>query len=63
MAADPHPRIPVASVDLGRNEERYVVDALRGTWVSSTGLADDWLAVFRQAKAMWLARPAARAAA
>jgi len=37
MAADPHPRIPVASVDLSGNEERYVVDALRSTWVSSTG--------------------------
>jgi perosamine synthetase len=37
MAADPRPKIPVASVDLSGNEERYVVDALRSTWVSSTG--------------------------
>lgn len=30
-------RIPVASADLGGNEERYVLDALRSTWISSTG--------------------------
>jgi perosamine synthetase len=31
------PKIPVASADLGGNEEAYVVDAIRSTWVSSTG--------------------------
>ncbi len=30
-------RIPVASVDLSGNEEAYVVDAIRSTWISSTG--------------------------
>ncbi len=30
-------RISVASVDLSGNEEQYVVDALRSTWISSTG--------------------------
>ena len=30
-------RIPVAMPDLSGNEERYVVDALRSTWISSTG--------------------------
>ena len=30
-------RIPVASTDLGGNEERYVVDAIRSSWISSTG--------------------------
>lgn len=29
--------IPVASADLSGNEERYVLDALRSTWISSTG--------------------------
>jgi perosamine synthetase len=29
--------IPVASVDLGGNEEAYVVDAMRSTWISSSG--------------------------
>jgi perosamine synthetase len=29
--------IPVASADLSGNEERYVVDALRSSWISSTG--------------------------
>ena len=30
-------RIPVASADLGGNEEKYVVDAVRSSWISSTG--------------------------
>ena len=30
-------RIPVASVDLSGNEEQYAVDAIRSTWISSTG--------------------------
>src|SRR5215470_2865226 len=29
--------IPVARPDLGGNEEKYVVDALRTSWISSTG--------------------------
>lgn len=33
----PDIRIPVAVPDLGGNEERYVVEALRSTWISSTG--------------------------
>ncbi len=31
-------RIPVAAPDLTGNEERYVVDAIRSTWISSSGL-------------------------
>ena len=31
------PRIPVAMPDLSGNEEKYVVDAIRSTWISSTG--------------------------
>lgn len=30
-------RIPVASVDIGSDEERYVLDALRSSWISSVG--------------------------
>lgn len=30
-------RIPVALPDLSGNEERYVVEAIRSTWISSTG--------------------------
>lgn len=30
-------KIPVASPDLTGNEEKYVVDAIRSTWISSTG--------------------------
>jgi perosamine synthetase len=30
-------RIPVARPELGGNEEAYVVDAIRSTWISSTG--------------------------
>lgn len=30
-------RIPVASADLSGNEEKYVLEALRSTWISSTG--------------------------
>lgn len=30
-------RIPVAAPDLTGNEENYVVDAIRSTWISSTG--------------------------
>ncbi len=29
--------IPVAAPDLGGNEERYVVEAIRSSWISSTG--------------------------
>jgi perosamine synthetase len=31
------PRIPVAMPDLSGNEEKYVTDAIRSTWISSTG--------------------------
>ena len=31
------PPIPVASADLTGNEERYVLEALRSSWISSTG--------------------------
>jgi perosamine synthetase len=31
------PRIPVASPDLTGNEEKYVSDAIRSSWISSTG--------------------------
>jgi perosamine synthetase len=31
------PVIPVAAPDLSGNEERYVVEAVRSTWISSTG--------------------------
>ena len=30
-------RLPVAATDLSGNEERYVVDAVRSSWISSTG--------------------------
>lgn len=30
-------RIPVADVDLGGNEEKYAVEAIRSTWISSAG--------------------------
>ena len=30
-------RIPVAAPDLSGNEERYAVDAIRSSWISSTG--------------------------
>jgi len=30
-------RIPVADADLSGNEEKYVVEAIRSTWISSTG--------------------------
>ncbi len=30
-------RIPVAAADLSGNEEKYVVDAIRSSWISSTG--------------------------
>lgn len=30
-------RYPVAAPDLGGNEERYVVEAIRSSWISSTG--------------------------
>lgn len=29
--------IPIASVDLSGNEEKYVLDAVRSSWISSTG--------------------------
>src|ERR671932_470393 len=32
-----HAPIPVASADLSGNEEAFVVDALRSSWISSTG--------------------------
>ena len=31
------PRLPVAAPDLGGNEETYVIDAIRSSWISSTG--------------------------
>ncbi len=31
------PRIPVAAPDLTGQEEAYVVEAIRSTWISSTG--------------------------
>src|SRR3954453_4577105 len=31
------PRIPVAAPDLTGNEEKYVLEALRSSWISSTG--------------------------
>ena len=31
------PRIPVAAPDLSGNEERYVVEAIRSSWISSSG--------------------------
>lgn len=34
---DSHRSIPVARPDLTGNEERYVVDAIRSSWISSTG--------------------------
>lgn len=33
----PMSKIPVASPDLSGNEERYVVEAIRSSWISSTG--------------------------
>src|SRR5215218_3667200 len=30
-------RIPVAAADLSGNEERYAVEAIRSSWISSTG--------------------------
>src|SRR5262245_11345629 len=36
-ATDRLPRIPVAAPDLSGNEEKYLVDALRSSWISSTG--------------------------
>jgi len=38
MAPESFPRIPVAAADLSGREEAYVVDAVRSTWVSSTGV-------------------------
>jgi perosamine synthetase len=29
--------VPIASVDVNGNEEKYVIDAIRTTWISSTG--------------------------
>ena len=29
--------IPVAAPDLSGNEEKYVVDAIRSSWISSSG--------------------------
>lgn len=34
--------IPVASADMSGNEEAYVIDAVRSSWVSSTGKYVDW---------------------
>ena len=36
MSTTPH-RIPVAAPDLTGNEEKYVLEALRSSWISSTG--------------------------
>jgi len=33
-----HRKIPLAAADLSGSEERYVVDAMRSSWVSSTGV-------------------------
>lgn len=33
----PEPRVPLAAPDLAGNEEAYVLQALRSTWISSTG--------------------------
>ena len=30
-------QLPIASVDVSGNEERYVLDALRSSWISSSG--------------------------
>lgn len=30
-------RIPVAAADMGGNEEQYVVEVIRSSWVSSMG--------------------------
>lgn len=35
--ANRDPRVPVAAPDLSGNEEAYVVDAIRSSWISSTG--------------------------
>lgn len=35
--ADPQTILPVAQPDLTGNEEKYVVDAIRSSWISSTG--------------------------
>ncbi len=32
------PNIPVANADLSGNEEKYAVEAIRSTWISSTGV-------------------------
>jgi perosamine synthetase len=37
LSASNPPRIPVAAPDLSGNEEKYVVDAIRSSWISSTG--------------------------
>ena len=37
MSHEPHQLIPVAAPDLGGREEEYVVQALRSSWISSTG--------------------------
>ncbi len=43
-------RIPVSAPDLGGNEERYVVEAIRSTWISSSGkFLDRFEAEFAQA--------------
>jgi perosamine synthetase len=39
--ADGKPMIPVSAPDLTGNEERYVADAIRSSWISSTGVYID----------------------
>ncbi len=38
QGTEPLRRIPLALPDLSGNEERYVVDAIRSSWISSTGV-------------------------
>ena len=45
------PRIPVAMPDLSGNEEKYVVDAIRSTWISSTG---PYIQRFEKEFAYWI---------
>jgi perosamine synthetase len=52
------PHIPVASVDLGGNEEKYAVQAIRSTWISSTG---EFLSRFENEFAIACATPHALA--
>jgi perosamine synthetase len=46
--------IPVSRIVLAGNEERYVVDVVRSTWISSAG---DYVRRFEQEFAAWLGAP------